>query len=82
MTDLSRRAAVHVDARWLIDMLELPADVEVVAVDAQNDPVGIRVIVTKPDLPVVDSGLMAPMVHRYITVSDSGRTVTWMWPDG
>lgn len=80
-TDRDRRASIFVDPRWLIQMLELPDDVAVVAVIGESDPLGIRVVVTKPDLPVVPPDSMAPPVHQMVTIEGDKRTVTYLWPD-
>lgn len=78
--DLDRRAAIYVDSRQIIQMLELPEDVRVLSVNPMNDPVGIQIIVTKPDLPVVDPSAQAPIVQKYVTVEGDTRTVEYLWP--
>lgn len=79
----TRRAAVHVDARELARFLELPEGVEVLAVIAQNDPVGFKVIVTGDVVPVAVPDAEAPYAHRLINLAEDGtRTVTYLWPGG
>lgn len=55
-----RRAVIRIDERMIHDLLQLPPDIEVGWI--ADDPLRLRidVMVTSPDLPVVEEGAIPP----------------------
>lgn len=59
----SRRAAVYLYGHELVEYLDLPAGTRVRSIEAQQDPVGFRVIVEHESLEPVMENCEAPTLH-------------------
>lgn len=70
--DLRRRAVAAIDSDTLIGLLDLPPTARVLGVNTDWATMTVQVMVTHPDLPVVDECMQAPTMPTAMVVRDCG----------